>query len=77
MFDKQTIEVFIDKVPDLKNPGKVFLTVLYILCLGALCAVFLFYVDRLAWYAPILGQFAMASIVTAISYTNCVLRNRV
>lgn len=68
MFDKQTIEVFIGKVPDLKNPGKVLLTVLYILCLGALCAVFFFYVDRLAWYAPILSQFAMALIVTAISY---------
>jgi protein-S-isoprenylcysteine O-methyltransferase Ste14 len=68
MFDKQTIEVFVDKVPDLKSPGKVFLTVLYVLCLGALCAVFFFYVDRIAWYAPILSQLAMALIVTAISY---------
>ncbi len=68
MFEKQTVEVFIDKIPDLKSLGKVFLTVLYILSLGALCAVFFFYVDRLAWYAPILSQFAMAWIVTAVSY---------
>jgi len=68
MLDKQTIEVSGDKVPDLKSPGKVFLTVLYVLCLGALCAVFFFYVDRIAWYAPVLSQFAVALIVTAISY---------
>jgi protein-S-isoprenylcysteine O-methyltransferase Ste14 len=68
MFEKQTVQVFVDKVPDLKNPGKMLLTVLYALCLGALCAAFFFFVDRLTWYAPILSQFAMALIVTAISY---------
>ncbi|MGD8457463.1 MAG: hypothetical protein PVF83_13860, partial [Anaerolineales bacterium] len=68
MFDKQTLEVFIDKVPDLKNPGKVLLTVLYFLFLGALSALFFFYVDRLSWYAPILSQFLMALVTTVISY---------
>lgn len=68
MFDKQRVEVFVDKVPDLRSPGKVFLTVLYALSLSALCGVFFFTVDRLAWYAPILSQLAMALIVTGISY---------
>jgi protein-S-isoprenylcysteine O-methyltransferase Ste14 len=68
MFDEQSLGVFVEKVPDLKKPGAVFLTVLYFLFLGALCAVFFFYVDRLAWFAPILSQLAMALIVTAISY---------
>ncbi len=68
MFDKQTLEVFTDKVPDLKRLGKVLLTVLYTLSLSALCAAFFFYVDRLTWYAPILSQCTMALIVTAISY---------
>jgi protein-S-isoprenylcysteine O-methyltransferase Ste14 len=67
MLDKQTVGVFVDKVPDLKSPWKVLLTVLYIFCLGALCAAFFFYMDRVAWYAPILSQFVMAIIVTAIS----------
>lgn len=68
VFDKQSLEIFVSKVPDLKNPGKVFLTVLYMLSLAALCALFFFYVDRLAWYGPILSQLAMALAVTAVSY---------
>ncbi len=68
MFDKESLKIFVEKVPDLKNAGAVFLTVLYFAFLGALCAVFFFYVDRLAWYAPILSQLVMALIVTAISY---------
>lgn len=68
MVDKQIVEVFVDKVPDLKSPGKVFLTVLYALSLGTLCGMFFFTVDRLAWYGPILSQLAMALIVTIISY---------
>lgn len=68
MFNKQSLKVFVDKVPDLKNPVKAFLTVLYILCFGVLCTLFFFYADRLAWYAPILSQFIMALTVTAISY---------
>ena len=68
MFDKREIEIFVAKVPDLKKPGKVFLIVLYVLCLAALCGLSFFYVDRLAWYAPILSQLAMALIVTIISY---------
>ena len=68
MFNKQSLKVVVGTVPDLKNPVKVFLTVLYILFLGILCTVFFFCADRLAWYAPILSQFIMALTVTAISY---------
>lgn len=68
MFDRQALQVFINKVPDLENPGRVFLTVLYTLFLAALCALFFFYVDRLGWYFPIFSQFVIALIVTLISY---------
>jgi protein-S-isoprenylcysteine O-methyltransferase Ste14 len=68
MFDKRELEIFISKVPDLKNPGKVILLVIYLLTLIALCSLFFIYVDRLTWYASILSQLAMALIVTAIGY---------
>lgn len=70
MFDQQSFEIFVDKVPDLKNPRGVLLTVLYVLGLSALCAGFFYYVDGLAWYAPILSQAVMAMVVTAISYVH-------
>jgi len=68
MSDKKGIDVLLSKVPDLKKPARVFLTVLYVLCLGALCGLFFFYADRLVWDAPMLSQLAMALVVTGISY---------
>jgi protein-S-isoprenylcysteine O-methyltransferase Ste14 len=70
MFNKESIELFIAKVPDLRKPGMVVLTVFYTLCLAALSGLFFFHVDRLAWYAPLLSQLAMALVVTAISYVH-------
>jgi len=67
MFDKQTLAIFAGKVPDLRDPWRVLLTVAYVLLLSALCALFFFAVDRLSWFAPILSQSAMALLVTAIS----------
>jgi protein-S-isoprenylcysteine O-methyltransferase Ste14 len=68
MIDKEAVSIFLDKVPDLRNPWRVFLTVIYLVLLGLLCGAFFFYIDRLAPYAPLTSQTIMALIVTAISY---------
>jgi protein-S-isoprenylcysteine O-methyltransferase Ste14 len=70
MFDKESIKVLVAKVPDLERPWRVFLTIAYILFLSLLCILFFLYVDRLAWYAPLVSQAIMALIVAAISYVH-------
>ena len=70
MFDKESLDLFIAKVPDFRKPGMIVLTVLYALFLSALCGLFFFYVDRLAWYAPLVSQLAMALVVAVISYVH-------
>ena len=70
MFDKNSFRIFLSKVPDLKNPWKAFLTVVYVLFLGLLCGVFFYYTDRLAPYAAIFSQLVMALVVTIISYVH-------
>jgi protein-S-isoprenylcysteine O-methyltransferase Ste14 len=68
MFDTEAIAILLDKVPDLRSPWRILLTVAYVLLLSAACAFFFFAVDRLAWFAPILSQAAMALLVTLIAY---------
>jgi protein-S-isoprenylcysteine O-methyltransferase Ste14 len=67
MFDREAIEVFLAKVPDLRNPWRVVLTLLYIFVWAALCGAFFHYVDRLAPYGPLISQAIMCLAVTAIS----------
>lgn len=67
MFDREAIAILVSKVPDLRHVRGIVLTVAYVLLLSALCALFFLAVDRLAWYAPLLSQLAMAMLVTAIS----------
>jgi len=68
MLDKESIEIFLSKVPDLRNLWKALLMVVYVLFLGLLCGVFFYYTDRLAPYAPLVSQLVMALMVTVISY---------
>jgi protein-S-isoprenylcysteine O-methyltransferase Ste14 len=70
MFNKEVVEIFLNKVPDLRNPWKMFLTVGYVLILGILCSIFFYYIDHLVPYAAIFGQLVMALIVTIISYVH-------
>jgi len=70
VFDKESIGVFLDKVPGLRTPWRAFLTVVYVLLLGFLCGAFFFYLDRLALYAPLVTQLVMALVVTLISYVH-------
>ena len=68
MFDKKLIEIFLQKVPDLRNPWKAIMTVGYLLILGVACGLFFYYIDRLAPYAAILSQMVMALVVWFIGY---------
>ena len=67
MFDREAIEVFLAKVPDLRNPWRVVLTLLYVLVWAAACGAFFYFVDRLASYGPLISQAVMCLVVTTIS----------
>ncbi|HEY69208.1 MAG TPA: hypothetical protein G4O08_01350 [Anaerolineae bacterium] len=69
MFDPEAIRIFLEKVPDLRNPWKVLLTLGYLLLLCLACVAF-FLLGRLAWYVPLLTQFAMAVVTTVISWVH-------
>ncbi|MFN2167247.1 MAG: methyltransferase family protein [Anaerolineae bacterium] len=73
MFDRESIEVFLNKVPDLRNGWRAALTVLYILILAAACGAFFYFVDGLGPYGPFISQAAMALVVTAISVVHFAL----
>ena len=75
MFDRATIEIFLTKVPDLRNPWRLALTVLYMLLWAVACAAFFTFVDRLAPYGPLISQAVMCLVVTAISTIHFVLAN--
>ncbi len=68
MFDRESLEIFLSKVPDLRSPWRVLLTVVYALGVAFLCGVFFAFLNRLAPYAPLISQFVMAMIVVAIGY---------
>jgi hypothetical protein len=70
MFDKESLQIFLSKVPDLRNPWRVVLTVLYVLVVAFLCGTFFYYVNGLAPYAPLISQFVMAIVVVAIGYVH-------
>jgi protein-S-isoprenylcysteine O-methyltransferase Ste14 len=67
VFDREAIEAFLTKVPDLSNPWRVILTLLYVLLLAAACCAFFYVIDRLGPYGPLISQAAICLVVTAIS----------
>ena len=68
MFNKEAMQLLLKKVPDLKSPAKVLLTVLYAGFLGFLCFAFFHYVDRLGLVAPLLSQGIVAMLTALISW---------
>lgn len=68
MFDKESLRIFVEKVPDFKSLWKILLTIGYVFLLSALGVVFFYYFDQLVWYAPIISQLVMTIIVAVISY---------
>jgi protein-S-isoprenylcysteine O-methyltransferase Ste14 len=67
MFDRETIEIFLSKVPDLRIPWRAALTVLYTLVWAVACGAFFYLVDGLGTYGPLISQAIMCLVVTAIS----------
>jgi protein-S-isoprenylcysteine O-methyltransferase Ste14 len=68
VFNKEAVQVLLEKVPDLRVPWKVLLTVLYTASLGCLCGLFFHYVDRQGGGAPLISQGIMALLTAAISW---------
>lgn len=68
MFDRQIVDLFLDKVPGLKTPLNILLTVFYLLALALLCGIFFLYTSRLGWYGSVLSQLVMALVVVVIGY---------
>ena len=60
MFDKEPIEIFLQQVPDLRNPWKAIMTVGYMLILCASCGLSFYNTNCLHPYAAILSQLVMA-----------------
>jgi hypothetical protein len=70
MFDKESIRIFLEKVPDLKKPWGVLLTIGYVFILSLACVMFYLFIDRIAWFGPLLSQIIMVVIVTILSYVH-------
>jgi protein-S-isoprenylcysteine O-methyltransferase Ste14 len=68
MFDKDSIDIFLNKVPDLRNPLKAFLTVVYVFFVALMCIIFFRTLNSLGLIAPIISQFVMALVVLIIAY---------
>lgn len=68
MFNREALRILLDKVPDLKSPLGILLTMLYTAFLVSLCVLFFTGVNRLGPYAPLASQLVMALITTGISY---------
>lgn len=68
MSHREDIDLFISKVPALKNPLNVVLTILYILALSVGCFVYFYLLNPLAVWMPVVTQFVMALVVVWISW---------
>ena len=68
MFNKEAMRVLIEKVPALKNPWNVLLTVLYFAMLAALCVLFYTFAGRLGRIMPLIAQLIMALLTALIAY---------
>jgi protein-S-isoprenylcysteine O-methyltransferase Ste14 len=68
VFDKEAVQVLLEKVPDLRVPWKVLLTVLYVATLALLCVLFFRTIDRLSWFGPLVSQGVMALLTTLIGW---------
>ncbi|MFO7797107.1 MAG: methyltransferase family protein [Promethearchaeati archaeon] len=67
---KEEFKIFLEKVPALRSKGKAFLTIIYSLGLIGLSIIYFYFLDRIAWYMPIITQIFMAIIVSMIGYVH-------
>ena len=75
MFDREAIEAFLTKVPDLRIPWRVGLTLLYVAVWALVCGAFFYFVDGMGPYGPLISQAIMCVVVTAISAIHLALAN--
>jgi protein-S-isoprenylcysteine O-methyltransferase Ste14 len=68
MFNSEALRILLDRVPDLRSPWGILLTMLYTALLVLACGLFFSLVDGLGPYAPLASQLAMALITVLISY---------
>ena len=68
MFNREALGILLDKVPDLRRPWGILLTVLYTAALATLCILFFTGVNRLGPYAPLISQLVMAMVTALLSY---------
>jgi protein-S-isoprenylcysteine O-methyltransferase Ste14 len=68
MFNSEALQILLDKVPDLRSPWGILLTMLYTAVLALACGLFFYLVDGLGPYAPLGSQLVMALLTVLISY---------
>ncbi|MBN1438758.1 MAG: hypothetical protein JW929_05035 [Anaerolineales bacterium] len=68
MFRKKELAVFLQKVPALRSPGAVLLTILYLLVLIAACIFLFLPFHRIGGCAPLLGQLLMAAVTVFLDW---------
>ncbi len=66
--DTKDMKLFIEKIPLLKKPLYVLLTILYLLSLTSLTVLFFYFADRIEWWGPILSQGIMCIIVSILGH---------
>ena len=70
VFSQKELAVFLDKVPALRKPGVIFLTLLYLLILIAGCILFFSLFHRIGGFGPLLGQILMAAVTVLLGYVH-------
>ena len=64
--DTKDMKLFIEKVPILKKPLYVLLTILYLIGLITLTVFFFYLINKVVWWGPLLSQAIMSVIVCTI-----------
>jgi protein-S-isoprenylcysteine O-methyltransferase Ste14 len=70
VFDKKDLMDFLEKVPALRRPWIVLLTILYAFALSAVCVLFFFVVDRNGRFAPLISQSVMAVVAVVLEFAH-------
>ena len=72
----EDMKLFVEKVPLLRKPLFVVLTILYFLGLIALAVVLFYFVNRIAWWGPLVAQGIITVVVTLIGLVHFIFAPR-
>jgi protein-S-isoprenylcysteine O-methyltransferase Ste14 len=70
MFNQEAFSILLDRVPDLKSPWGILLTMVYAALLALLVFLFFGAVDPSGPYAPLISQLAMALLTALLCYVH-------